>query len=47
MTDQKVMPVYSHDHTCFKQIAARKGISMKDLFHEWITEHQTIPGVVE
>jgi len=41
------MPVYVDDHTCFKQIAARKGISMKELFHEWVKEHPVLKGVIE
>jgi hypothetical protein len=43
MTDQKLMPVYSDDHNCFKQIAAKRGISMKELFHELIKEYPTWP----
>ena len=36
MADQSNVPAYPEDHDCFKQLAAKKKISMKDLFHRWV-----------
>lgn len=37
---QRTLPVNEEDHYCFKRIAAKKKVNMKDLFHEWIVDYQ-------
>ena len=39
MSEQMNLPVQPDDHTWFKQIAAKRKMSMKDLFHEWVDEY--------
>jgi hypothetical protein len=40
MAEQCNVPTYPEDHDCFKQLAAKKKKSMKDLFHDWIIEEK-------
>ena len=40
MSKAAQIPAYPEDRKEFKIIASKLGISMKDLFHTWITQHQ-------
>jgi hypothetical protein len=45
MVNQKNIPAFPEDRDKFKQIAADKKVSMKDLFHEIVTAYPTWPVV--
>lgn len=40
MKDQCNIPAYKNDRDCFKRIAAKEKLSMKDLFSKWIKGYE-------
>jgi hypothetical protein len=45
MVNQKNIPAFPEDRDKFKEIAAAKKVSMKDLFHEIVVAYPTWPVV--
>ena len=47
MVNQKNVPAFPEDRDAFKEIAAKRKMSMKTLFHEIVVAYPTWPIVAE